>query len=168
MSSEPTSPPGGGDLVDLVEDLVVEPGLSAGQQVVEVGHRATPDDRRGHTRVGDRERHRKVSDGQARLLGERDDLLNRIKPALVAQVPEAVRGPVSVRLLALAVAAGQQAAGQRTPHQRAHAVALADRQYLALDPAVEDRVRRLLGAEALQAAPLSDPLGPPACPGVAA
>jgi hypothetical protein len=40
-----------------------------------------------------------------------------------------------------------------------HPVALSDRQHLALDLTVEQRVRRLLGAKALEAASFGDPLG---------
>ena len=95
---------------------------------------------------------------QAGLLGERDELLDRVEPTLVAQVPYEAARP-EVVLLTLAVAAGQHALAERAPDQRAHPVALGHRQDLAFDAAVEDRVGRLLGAEALQAAPLSDPLG---------
>ena len=61
--------------------------------------------------------------------------------------------------LAAGVAAGQPAAVERAPHEDAHAVALARRQQGALDLAGEDRVRRLLGAEALQAAAVGGPVG---------
>ena len=97
------------DLVDLVEDLVGERDVDASEQVIELLHRARPDDRAGHAGVSDRERHREVRHRQARLFGERDDLLDGVEPALVAQVPEAEAGPVRVGLLALAVPAGEQA-----------------------------------------------------------
>ena len=64
-----------------------------------------------------------------------------------------------VGLLAFAHAAGEHSLPERAPDQYAHAVALRDRQHLGLDAAVEDRVGRLLGAEALQTAALGDPLG---------
>ncbi len=63
------------------------------------------------------------------------------------------------RDLTLGVAAGQPAAVERAPHEHAHAVALARRQQRLLDPAGEDRVRRLLGAERLEAAAGSGPAG---------
>ena len=56
------------------------------------------------------------------------------------------------------VLAAQPAAVQRAPHDDAHAVALADRQQVTLDRAHEDRVGRLLAAEALTAAALGRPL----------
>src|SRR5580704_19373097 len=43
------------DLVDLVEDLVGERDVGAGEQVVELLHRVRPDDRAGHAGMGDRE-----------------------------------------------------------------------------------------------------------------
>ena len=59
----------------------------------------------------------------------------------------------------LGVAAGQPAAVQRAPHEHAHAVALARRQQGVLDLAGEDRVRRLLGAERLEAVAVGGPAG---------
>jgi hypothetical protein len=41
------------------------------------------------------------------ILGEGDELLDGVEPALVAQVLEAEAGPVAVGLPALAVAAGE-------------------------------------------------------------
>ena len=58
-----------------------------------------------------------------------------------------------------AVLPAQPAAVQRAPHDGAHAVALAGGQDVALDGAHEDRVGRLLAAEALTAALLGRPLG---------
>jgi hypothetical protein len=99
-----------------------------------------------------------VGHRQAGLLRERDQLLDHVELALVAEVLRPVAGPVGVRLLALSVAAGEQSLAQRAPDQRPHPVALTDRQHLALDAPIDDRVRRLLGPEALEAAPLGDPL----------
>src|ERR1700733_6361547 len=79
--------------------------------------------------------------GPPGVLGEGDERLDGVEPPLVAQVPEPVAGPPRVGLLPLAVAAGEQALRERAPDQGAHAVALADRQDLALDRAVEDRGR---------------------------
>ena len=61
-------------------------------------------------------------------------------------------------LPALAVAARQPAAGQRAVGQDAHAVAQAGREDVVLDRAGQDRVRRLLRAEALAASALGCPL----------
>jgi hypothetical protein len=66
-----------------------------------------------------------------------------------------VRGP---GLLALADAAGELPLRERAPHQNAHPVALGDREDFGFDTAAEDRVRRLLGAESLETAPLGHPL----------
>ena len=97
------------DGVDPVEHLVGQDGAAAGEQVVEVIHRARSDDRRGHARVRDREGHRQVGQRHPGFLGDGDQLLDDIEPALVAQVLEAEAAPVRVGLLALAVAAGEQA-----------------------------------------------------------
>src|SRR5450631_160134 len=89
------------DLVDLVEDVVGERDVGGGEQVVELLHRVRPDDRAGHAGMGDRERYREVRHRQAGLLSERDELLDRVDPALVVEVPENVRS-AQVGLLALA------------------------------------------------------------------
>jgi len=81
-----------------------------------------------------------------------------VELALVAEVLRHAAGPMGAGLLALAEAAGERALAERAPDQRAHPVALADRQHLAFDAPVDDRVRRLLGPEVLQAAPLGGPL----------
>ena len=97
---------------------------------------------------------------QSRFLGQGDELLDRIETALIGHLSrhdlrtQAVgQGP------ALAVAPGEQALGQRAPHQYAHAVALADWQHLALDAAVKDGIGRLLRAETGKTALLCHPLG---------
>src|SRR5450631_1144404 len=41
------------DLVDPIEDLVAEPDVDAGEQVVKLLHRARPDDRAGDAAVSD-------------------------------------------------------------------------------------------------------------------
>ena len=146
------------DLVDPVEYLVGERDVHTGEQVVELLHRARPDDRAGDARVGDCERHREVRHRQARLLGERDDLLDGVESALVAHVPEN-GGAAQVGPLTLADAPGEHPLRERAPHHDAHPVALGHGQHLGLDAAVQDRVGRLLGAEPLQSAPFGDPLG---------
>ena len=61
----------------------------------------------------------------------------------------------------LAPAARQPAAGQRAVGHDAHAVPQARGQHVGLDGADEDRVRRLLGDEPLQAAGRARPTAPP-------
>jgi len=73
------------DLVDPVEDLVGERDVDAGEQVIELLHRARPDEGAGHAGMGDRERHREVRHRQARLLRDRDELLDGVEPALVTE-----------------------------------------------------------------------------------
>ena len=69
------------------------------------------------------------------------------------------RGAADLRRgLAGPVATGEEAAVQRAPRDDAHAVLLARRQHRLLDAADEDRVRRLLDAEAFVAAALRGPL----------
>src|SRR4051812_50118353 len=70
-------------------------------------------------------------------------------------------GPPKVGLLSLARSPGEQALRQRAPHQRAHPVLLHCGEHLALDPTVQDRVRRLLGAEPPQYTPPGPPPRPP-------
>jgi hypothetical protein len=49
----------------------------------------------------------------ARVLGDRDELLDRVETLLVAQVVEPELRPVGAVVLALAVPAGEQASGER-------------------------------------------------------
>ena len=132
--------------------------VQAGEQVVEVVHGAGAEQRAGDAGVGDGERHREVGHGQARLRGERDELLDDVEAALVGEVVDHA-GAAQVVVLVLADAAGEQALAERAPDQGAHAEALGGGQDLALDAAVEDGVGRLLGVEPREAAPLGDPLG---------
>lgn len=108
--------------------------------------------------MGDRERHGEVGERQARLPGERDELLDGVDTALVVDVLEEA-GPSEFVPPALADAPREQSLPERAPHQRAHPTALGDRQRLAFDAAVEQGVRRLLRVEPFQPAPLGDPLG---------
>ena len=105
----------------------------------------------------DRERHREVGHPDAGLLGERDDLLHGVDPPLVLVVPEHGRAS-EIGLLSPPEPSGQHAAGERTPDEGAHAVALRDGQHFPFDATVQDRVGRLLGAEALEAPTLGGPL----------
>src|SRR4051812_33527947 len=90
--------------------------------------------------------------------------LGRVELALVLGQREVVapRQPAVAgarrRVLALPVAAAEPAAGERAPREHAHPVPRADREHVRLDPAHEQRVRRLLGHEALAPAPLGRPL----------
>src|SRR6266702_6684272 len=59
----------------------------------------------------------------------------------------------------LAILARQEAEGERAPGQHAHAEPERLRQYGCFDAAREDRVRRLLAAEAVQAAAIGDVVG---------
>jgi hypothetical protein len=69
-----------------------------------------------------------VGHRQAGLFGERDELLEHVELALVAEVLRPAARAEGVGLLALSVAAGEQALGQRAPDQCAHSGALTDRQ----------------------------------------
>src|SRR5207302_427705 len=106
------------------------------------------------------------------LVGKPDELLDDVQLALVVRerrvVPldEGATSPpvplqtgVSAHLLPPTIPSGQPAAGQRTPRDDAHPVPLARRQYLVLDAANEDRVRRLLAHEPRQPAAFAHPLG---------
>src|ERR1035437_5706318 len=73
------------DLIDPVEDLVSERDVEAGEQVVELLHGVRPEERAGHARMSDRERHGEVCHRQSRLFGEWNELFHGVEPALVVQ-----------------------------------------------------------------------------------
>ena len=50
-----------------------------------MAHRARSDERAGHGGMGDREGHRHVGRRQARFFGERDELLDGVQSAFVAE-----------------------------------------------------------------------------------
>ena len=114
-----------------------------------------------------RPRQCQVRQRHARLPGQLLQLLDQVELSGVARLfgietfghaagaPAREGGLVAVA----AVLPAQPAAVQRAPHDGAHAVALARGQHVALDGAHEDRVGRLLAAEALAAALLGRPLG---------
>ena len=94
------------------------------------------------------ERDRQVDERDPGLLGEHGERVGGLELALVrrAATCRSGRGSRLDRVLAgssasLAVAARQPAAGERAPRDHAHAVALADRQHVALDPADEHASR---------------------------
>jgi hypothetical protein len=88
-----------------------------------------------------------------------------VQLGLVGRVVEVVAGGHPIRsvgprgvLAALAIRAGEPAAGQRAPRQHTHAVFLRNRQEVGLDAARQDRVRRLFGDEAAEGSALTRPL----------
>ena len=153
------------DVVDAVQHGLVQDDVGRRQLALELLHGPRPDDRRGHGGVVEDERNRQLDEGDPRLLGEAGELLHGIQLALVAGLGEieALREPTRARggLLpgVLAPAARQPATGQRTVGDDRHAVAHAGGQDVGLDGADDDRVRRLLGHEALQMAVTRHPLG---------
>ena len=114
--------------------------------------------------MADHERERHVDQREPGLVGELRQRVGRLELALVlrqAHVEAAGDALGAARLRrvgALAPLAREPAARQRAPGHHAHAVAAAHRQHVALDPAHEQRVGRLLGHEALAPAPLRRPL----------
>ena len=56
---------------------------SAGEQIVEVLGGAGPKERAGDVRMGDGECHGHVRDPQARVVGEREELLDGVEPPFV-------------------------------------------------------------------------------------
>ena len=121
-------------------------------------HRARADDRGGDRGVAHDERDRHLDQRDPGLLGELGELLGGVELALVGRDRQveasgwAARREVGPAVGVLALAAGEPAAGQRAVGDHAHPVALAGGQHVVLDRAGEDRVRRLLAAEALAAA----------------
>ena len=99
--------------------------------------------------MADDERDRDVDQRQAGRLRQLRQLLDRVELALVLRqrqvvaVGEALGARRGRRLLALAPAPGQPAAGQRAPRDHAHAEVLAGRQDLELDRDVRQRGKSL-------------------------
>ena len=110
------------------------------------------------------EREAEVDQRQVHLLGQQGQLLDRVELALVVRAGQvvAIGNPVRPAALhlgaALAPAARQPTTAERTPRDRAHAIALDRGQRLALDRPVEQRIRRLLADEALAVPALGHPL----------
>ena len=111
-------------------------------------------------RVGGGKRDRQVRELHPGVFGERDELLDDVEAPLVGEVLQTHAAAVRVGLLALAVAAGEHALGERAPHERSHSVALGDGKDLPFDAAVEDRVGRLFGVKALEAPAAQRPTVP--------
>jgi hypothetical protein len=107
--------------------------------------------------VRDSERHREVGHRQSRFIGERDQPLHRVEAPLITERREEFRAS-DVVVLSAADPTGEHALTEWSPGQNAHAVLLRDRKDLRLDATVQDRVRRLLGTEPLQAAPFRHPV----------
>src|SRR3978361_1883980 len=105
--------------------------------------------------MSDRERHREVRQLHAYLVREGNELLDGGETSLVSEmVHSGLRRAEVIVFCSCPIPTGQGAAGEWTVDERAHAVALDDRQDLAFDLAVENRVVRLLGAEPFEPAPL--------------
>ena len=141
----------------------LEGDLGRGELALELLHGARADDRRRDRGVVDHERDRQLDHRQAGVLGDLGQLLDRLELALVlGQRHVVARGqPLARGRRRRAVggpAARQPAARERAVGEDAHAVALRGRQDVELDLAHEHRVRRLLGAEPLQAALARGPL----------
>jgi hypothetical protein len=113
------------------------------------------------------ERDRQLDQADPGLVGELGELLGGLELALVLRQrhveavgePSAGRRHRALDLGVLAIAPRQPAARERAVGDHAHPVALTCREYVVLHRAGEDGVGRLLGAEALAAAPLGGPLG---------
>ena len=154
---------GADDLVDAVEDRGVERDVGGGQLALELLHRARADDRGGHGGVVDDEGDGQLDQRHARVVGHLRELLDRLELALVLRQRHVeARGEALARgrgrRAVGAPVPGQPAAAERAVGEDAHAVALRGRQDVELDAAHEQRVRRLLGAEALQAPLARGPL----------
>ncbi len=106
-----------------------------------------------------------MAEGNPGLIGHGDEGLDGVQLGghLGTRRREPVRHPARPSPLgqggALAVAAGEPAAVQRTPDDDAHPVALAGGQDLGLDAPGQDRIGRLLTDEAFPVSALGHPLG---------
>jgi hypothetical protein len=127
------------------------------EKVVELLHGAGTEQRARDTRVRDRERHREVGHRQSRFSGERDQPLHRVQAPLITERRHEFRAS-DVVVLPATDPTGEHALTEWSPDKNAHAVLLRDRKDLTLDAAVQDRVRRLVGTEPLQAAPFRYPV----------
>ncbi len=160
--------PGGDQGVDAVERLGRKLEVAGGEGGLQMLHGARADDRGGDRRVFDGEGDRQLGQGDARSLRQLgefaddlqlapDDVRVRIEPA-VEHLGEVDDAAVVGEILGLAVAARQETAVERAPHDHAHAVAAAGRQHEPFDVAVEDRIGALLAPERLMAAAVRRPL----------
>src|SRR5688572_21708948 len=147
---------GADDRVDAVERRGVEGDFGGGELALELLHRARADDGGGHARVVGDERDGELDQRDAGVVGDAGELLDRFELALVLGQRhvearhEALTGGRGGGAVGAPVAR-EPAATQRAVGEDAHAVALRGRQHVELDAAHEQRVRRLLRAEALQA-----------------
>ena len=119
----------------------------------------------------ERERDRHMRETQSGLVGDQREVVDDVelpavrRPLEVEPVggtrvePLDARGArVLRRLLAAPVFPGQPPAGERAPHEYAHAVAPRDREHVALHAADQDRVGRLLADELREAATFRRPM----------
>src|ERR1700722_141455 len=145
------------DLIDPVEDIVGKDDVQPREKIVQLLHGADTEQRARDTRMRDRECHRKVGHRQSRFFGERDQPLHRVQAPLITERRHEFRAS-NVAILPAPDPAGEHALTEWSPDKNAHAVLLRDRKDLTLDAAVQDRVRRLVGTEPLQAAPFRHPV----------
>ena len=154
-------------LVDPIEDLVGERDLGCVELVLELRHRAGPDDRGGHRGVLEHEREREIDEADPGVAGQLRQLLDEVQLALVRRAlgrvqriraREAGQPRVGGDLGVAAVLAGEPPAVERAPRDHSHAVALTAREDRVLDRAGKDRIRRLLADEALGRPPGRRPL----------
>jgi hypothetical protein len=119
-------------------------------------HSARSDNRCGDGGVDEDERDRELDQRNACVVGELRELLGGVELALVRRQRqiEALGKSCGARgaglIGPLAPAARQSATGQPAVGHDAHAVFRAGGQHVGFDAPHEDRVRRLLGHEALQ------------------
>jgi hypothetical protein len=137
------------DLIDLVEDLIGEHDIHCHEEIVELFHGAGTEQCARDARMSNGERHGQMRHRHSGLLGKRDEPLDGVEAALVAEHLHHGRAP-HIGVLAAAHSSGEHALPERPPDENAHPVSLRDRENLTFDAATEDRIRRLVGAKSAQ------------------
>ena len=153
------------ELVDPIEGRVIQRERGALQRRLKLLHGPRSNDHGSDGGMGHREGNSKLGKRAADARREIDHASTTSSFTAASGFSgsnrDAVEGrptPGQVHRLVLAILARQESPRERAPGQHPHPVALADRKDRRLDPASKDRVRRLLGREAPEAAALGDVL----------
>src|ERR1700733_7346216 len=135
------------DLVDLLELARVEvQAIERRHVLLELGHRARAEQRRGDPRVAEHPGDRHLGQRLPAPLRDFIELPHAGEVLVADHLLGHVVAPAQPRVLghAVQVAVGQQALGERREHDRADALAVEHVEQLGLDPPVEQRVGRLM------------------------
>src|SRR5437870_4821689 len=154
--------------VDRVKYVIAQTRTEACFRIVELTHVADPEVDAGHTGMSQRKRERHLRKRHTGLARNARKLLDHVELALIAgsrQVKPRAQDRIMLAPLTLyeacpriawnrgiaAIFPGKPSSIQRAPCQESHAEMLNGRQNIELDAPHEDRIRRRLGHEALEA-----------------